>query len=114
MGPFFQGICVSLERKGGGCKKLREVGRGEGELGEESARQREQQVQRLRWGWFKMQASRVAEEPCGPSDWSTGDGGGTVGNGPREADGPQHPGSSRLLKGQCIWLLRDETPLARC
>ena len=29
-----------------------------------------------------------------------------MGNGPREADGPQHPGSSRLLKGQCIWLLR--------
>lgn len=74
MGPFFQGICVSLERKGGGYKKLREVGRGEGELGEESARQREQQVQRLRWGWFEMQASRVAEEPCGPSDWSTGEG----------------------------------------
>ena len=44
MGPFFQGICVSLERKGGGYKKLREAGRGEGELGEESARQREQQV----------------------------------------------------------------------
>jgi hypothetical protein len=31
-------------------------------------------VQRLRWGWFEMQASRVAEEPCGPSDWSTGEG----------------------------------------
>ena len=46
MGPFFQGICVSLERKGGGYKKLREAGRGEGELGEESSRQREQQVQR--------------------------------------------------------------------
>lgn len=86
MGPFFQGICVSLERKGGGYKKLREAGRGEGELGEESARQREEQVQRLRWGWFEMQASGVTEEPCGPCDWSTGNGGGTVGNRPREAD----------------------------
>ena len=71
---FFRGYEHPWREREGGYKKQREVGRGEGELGEESSRQREQLVQRLSWGWFEMQASGVTKEPGGWCDWSTGNG----------------------------------------